>query len=134
MSTTELDRMVAGYVECALWVGVLSDDLSETGEPVMDLDSDQLSADCLAAIVGECDDFLMANRDDLEAYAEHYQPVGGYDPWECAGHDFHLTRNGHGAGFWDRGLGQLGDRLSDAARVYGETNYWVDGAGVVHEM
>ncbi len=28
------------------------------------------------------------------------------------GHDFWLTRNGHGAGFWDRGHGELGDKLT----------------------
>lgn len=38
------------------------------------------------------------------------------------GHDFALTRNGHGAGFWDRGYGPVGDRLTDAAESYGEAD------------
>ena len=38
---------------------------------------------------------------------------------ELAGHDFALTRNGHGAGFWDRGLGKIGDMLTDACKPYG---------------
>ena len=38
---------------------------------------------------------------------------------------FLLTRNGHGAGFWDRGNGALGDRLADAARVYGTQGAYV---------
>lgn len=42
-----------------------------------------------------------------------------------AGHDFWLTRNGHGAGFWDRGMGKLGDRLADAARAYGSVDLYV---------
>lgn len=29
-----------------------------------------------------------------------------------AGRDFWLTRQGHGAGFWDRGLGEAGEALS----------------------
>jgi hypothetical protein len=37
-----------------------------------------------------------------------------------AGHDFILTANGHGAGFWDRGLGARGDRLTDNCKPYGE--------------
>ena len=38
---------------------------------------------------------------------------------ELAGHDFAITRNGHGAGFWDRGLGAIGDTLTDEAKAYG---------------
>jgi len=38
---------------------------------------------------------------------------------EQAGHDFWLTRNGHGAGFWDRGLGNIGDKLTDSAHQFG---------------
>lgn len=36
------------------------------------------------------------------------------------GHDFWLTRNGHGAGFWDRDLGALGAKLSKIAESFGE--------------
>ena len=36
-----------------------------------------------------------------------------------AGHDFALTRNGHGTGFWDRGLGAIGDMLSNECKPYG---------------
>jgi hypothetical protein len=35
------------------------------------------------------------------------------------GHDFYLTREGHGAGFWDRGLGELGDYLTKIAKWSG---------------
>lgn len=38
---------------------------------------------------------------------------------ELAGHDFALTRNGHGAGFWDRGLGEMGDMLTEECKPYG---------------
>lgn len=41
---------------------------------------------------------------------------------EQCGHDFILTRNGHGAGFWDRGHGEAGNRLSEAAKAYGEVH------------
>ena len=39
---------------------------------------------------------------------------------ELAGHDFALTRNGHGTGFWDRGLGDIGDMLTEECKPYGE--------------
>lgn len=38
---------------------------------------------------------------------------------EQFGHDLALTRNGHGAGFWDRGLGEAGDVLTDWAKSLG---------------
>ena len=37
-----------------------------------------------------------------------------------AGHDFWLTRNLHGCGFWDRDLGEVGDQLTLAAHCFGE--------------
>lgn len=33
---------------------------------------------------------------------------------EQAGHDYYFTPAGHGAGFWDRGLGLVGRYLTDA--------------------
>ena len=45
---------------------------------------------------------------------------------ELAGHDFALTRNGHGAGFWDRGLGTVGDMLSDEAKAYGSHSVYIE--------
>lgn len=41
------------------------------------------------------------------------------DP-EQVGHDFILSRNHHGAGFWDRGNGLVGDKLHDMATEYGD--------------
>lgn len=48
-----------------------------------------------------------------------------------AGHDFILTANGHGAGFWDRGLGAAGKTLTEACRGYSfdaEFQLWGDAA------
>lgn len=40
------------------------------------------------------------------------------------GHNFWLTRNGHGVGFWDRGLGDVGERLTEASEAFGDT--WME--------
>jgi len=65
-------------------------------------------------------DFLVAN----------WRDVRDLDPGQV-GHDFCLTRNRHGAGFWDRGLGTRGDVLTKAAHAYGEVSldHGVTGAG-----
>ena len=40
------------------------------------------------------------------------------DQWA---HDFWLTRNGHGAGFWGRGHPQgIGERLTELCKTFGE--------------
>ena len=44
---------------------------------------------------------------------------------DMIGHDYSLTRNGHGVGFWDRGLGSIGDRLSKIAAKHGEVSVYV---------
>ena len=45
---------------------------------------------------------------------------------ELAGHDFALTRNGHGTGFWDRGLGEMGDMLTKECEPYGAHTVIID--------
>lgn len=54
------------------------------------------------------------------------------DDVEQAGHDFVLTRNGHGAGFWDRGYGGAGDELTKWAKTFGEMHAYVGDDGKVH--
>ena len=86
--------------------------------------SDGLSPELLASIEADCAAFQEANADDLdEAYDEHGFTL------EQAGHDFWLTRNGHGAGFWDRGLGERGDRLTAAAHAYGTSELYAGDDG-----
>lgn len=69
----------------------------------------------------DCKEFQAANADDLDLVSE----VG------CGGRDFWLTRNDHGVGFRDRGWQQSNeiknalDRLSKAARKWGEYDLWV---------
>lgn len=49
---------------------------------------------------------LALEDGSLLTYLEEYD-------WRHLCHDYWLTRNGHGAGFWDRGLGDAGQRLTD---------------------
>ena len=47
-------------------------------------------------------------------------------------HDFWLTRNGHGAGFWDDG-GEDGDKLSKITDKFGEVSLYVGDDGEIHQ-
>lgn len=41
------------------------------------------------------------------------------EDYNSLGSDFHLTRNGHGAGFWDGGWPEIGDKLTSLAEPFG---------------
>ena len=65
---------------------------------------------------------------DVRAALEIAIGRGRYD-WAQVGHDLWFTRNGHGTGFWDRDLGDLGEALSDIARDMGETYAYINDSG-----
>lgn len=48
------------------------------------------------------------------------------------GHDFYMTRNGHGVGFWDRGLGERGHWLSKMSESYGDQCAYIGDDGLVY--
>lgn len=102
MTTTNLDSFTLAYVESALWSST-----SEEGEPLDGLYSiDDIHPDTLAEMVKDCEDFR-----------ESFGQFTAADE-ERAGHDFWLTRNGHGAGFWD---GDWSDEYP-IERIEGETD------------
>ena len=126
MEDTELEEMVSAYIECALWAGqdwsAVGEDGSDNPVPWDDnYGPEDVSTEAMATIREECEAFYADNRDDLS-------------DWDAgqAGHDFYLTRNRHGAGFWDRGKGPAGDRLTTAAHVYGEQDFELGDDGKLY--
>jgi hypothetical protein len=106
-----LDAFTTAYITCALWSS--TDNARDDGGDPLDRNygPEDLTIATLREMIADCRSFQHDNAADLE----------GLDTEQC-GHDFWLTRNGHGAGFWDRGLGALGDRLSDASKPYGSVD------------
>lgn len=124
-----INRMLAGYIECALWssVDLTSDEdgtchefLDQRGLTVLDLDPDAFQA-----MRADCAAFIELAGDDIALYLEQRAS-------EHLGHDFWLTRAGHGTGFWDRGLGALGDRLTAHAKTFGACELYVGDDGKVY--
>ena len=128
------DPFIRGYPECAEWAGI--DDSGAWCEKCEEFRDDQVecpgcgewlysdrenfeeslapkwSEETLKRVTAECEDFKSANASDLEG-----EDMGR------AGHDFYLTRNRHGAGFWDGDYEkEKGERLTEAAHAYGETH------------
>lgn len=77
--------------------------------------------DALAQAERDCEAFQKANAEDLEDVDDSQ-----------AGHDFWLTRNRHGTGFWDRDLGKVGERLTEAAQLYDEASPYVGDDGELY--
>jgi hypothetical protein len=114
----DINKFLAGYIGAALWS--TTDCRDEEGNETYTLDDefDSVSDACKASMLSDCEDFINANRETLEAFKD---ATGRED--EYLGHDFWLTREGHGTGFWDRlpnghEQSELGDILTDAAKVY----------------
>ncbi|WP_435634332.1 hypothetical protein ACSC9U_18330 [Pseudomonas solani] len=118
----------AGYMEAALWSS--ADTHPETQEHVCLEDFEWAPGEPWQR-EGECNDFLAYAGELVRAYVEQRQCPGFYG-WECAGHDFWLTRNGHGAGYWDRGLGDLGDKLTAAAKTFGGVDLYLGDDELVY--
>lgn len=105
-----MQNFLDAYLECALWSSCDMD----TEEPLdNDFDVDDFAPEAIEQAKADCEDFQAANEADLALYAEELDEAN-------AGHDFWLTRNGHGAGFWARGMGEVGDRLTEMSKPYGE--------------
>lgn len=120
MDLDELDRFFQAYLVCALWSSH-DNATPEGGEPFdRNYEVDDIPEAVRNRMRDECREFIEANLADL----------ANLDAEAC-GHDFWLTRNGHGAGFWDRGLGALGRRLTDACDPYGTVDLYVGDDGKV---
>lgn len=114
------------YVTCALWSS--SDDTPENEPFDENYGPEDIALESREEMAKECADFQEANRELLE---KAYNEKRGYDEAQ-AGHDFWLTRNGHGAGFWDRGLGEIGAALTKASESYGSVDLYLGDDGKVY--
>ena len=124
-----LETMIAAYIDCALWSSNDNSDPETGGEPLdRNYDASDLTPDARATMEADCASFYSdpSNAPYLELWDDSQ-----------AGHDFWLTRNRHGAGFWDRYFdgGELeaaGDALTRASKPYGEVDLYVGDDNLIH--
>jgi len=68
---------------------------------------------------------------DATSFYRKFKKVFG-EPGQ-AGHDFWLTRNRHGAGFWDRNYPErIAEVLTRGSHAYGEFHLYVGDDGLIH--
>jgi len=119
-----VDYFTISYITTALWSS--NDD---DGNPLDGYcDRDDIAPQSLADMVEDCKRFQNTYAELLKGA---YESVQGYDE-SMAGHDFWLTRNHHGAGFWDRGLGTVGEALTKAAHMEGSIDLYIGDDGKVY--
>ena len=102
------DVITRACIVCALWSTT-----DDAGNPLDDTyGPDDLAPECTAAFAQHCADFVTTHVADCQEWQERFG-------LEQLGHALWLTAQRHGAGFWDRGAGELGDRLTEAAHTSG---------------
>ena len=120
------DKFLASYIETALWSST-----DDSGEPLYSSKycDAELSSNTLAIFKDDCRRFemelhkLLAPLDDLviRSMPDHFA------------HDFWLTRNHHGAGFWDGDYPEpIATQLTNLAHSFGECNLYVGDDHLMH--
>ena len=110
MHPNQINDILAQYLVTALWSSI-----GEDGEP---LDKHHSTSDL-------ADSFVSKSQQDISDFVDKAGDLLDGMTNETIGHDFWLTRNHHGAGFWDRGLGEVGDKLTEIANSFPEVNLYV---------
>jgi hypothetical protein len=123
-----IDNFVRSYIATAIWVTFDSGAKAEATKQAYKV----AEADCIKFIQAIYAEFTPSE-------AEAIVCQNGSDLTSLAGHDFFLTRNGHGAGFWDKDIYNTlaengGDRLTKLANQAGEAYcYRIKGGWVYFE-
>lgn len=120
----DLEQFLEHYIIAALWSSNDDDDTPlDTNYGAEDLAPetlDKMRQDCR----------LFISRNEIYLNWKHPQ----YTVEEQAGHDFWLTRNGHGAGFWDRDFieKRARDILTESSKRFGEVYLYVGDDGMIY--
>ena len=134
-----MDAVITSYIETGLW----SEGCQGTASHLHSDPSTCRGEDCDSSLSHDlnlsADNLSPAAARDAEADIEAFvkscledrpDVFDGIAP-DMIGYDFWLTRNGHGAGFWDRGLGERGDWLTSMSKPYGSARMYVIADDVV---
>lgn len=116
---------------------LLWSETDDNGEP-LDKGDYEISEDLKAKVRADWDSF----REKAEALgfdaerdcAMMLHPDNDGCAWNAAAHDFILTRNGHGAGFWDTGrwCEPWATKLTTLAESFGELSCYVGDDGAIY--
>lgn len=120
-----LDLFTLSYLKTALWAST-----DDNGRPLEDkYDIDDIAPESLKIIVNDCKAF----QEDNQSLLASRHLLKRCCPLSQGGHDFFLTRNRHGAGFWDGDWkDDAGKILTQSAKVYGSQDVYIGDDGKLH--
>lgn len=122
MDPKDLCEFWGGYISTAMWAST-----TDTGESLEYL---YAPADILKADLAEMKEEALAwAQDNADLVTLAIEATG--NTWKDVGHHLWLTRNGHGAGFWDGAWGSYGDDLTHQARTMGSCSLREIGDGTL---
>ncbi len=147
------EAALCSYLETLLWSETLSQDIEIDGETYEEgTPLDQIPGLDVSDLETLAPNVVEDAREDLQAFASEclrdlgFNPFGFFDERQVA-HDFALSRNGHGAGFFDgsyelsakgpngfTAAEDFSDRLQRIARnagTYG-LDAWMNEAGTLY--
>jgi hypothetical protein len=129
-SDDTLDEFTEAYIEAALWSTTDTD--NEDGDSCLDAkySASDLAPETLAKVIADCAKF---QRDNAQWLTDENLTYGKCSVSRQAGHDFLLTRNGHGCGFWDGDWeNEAGEALSRASKGFGEVDFYAGDDGLIY--
>ena len=120
---THLNKFVRSYLATACWVEF---------EPGTEY---QLSLSAIRDAFMDCDKFIsLIDKHFMSEDAQYIINRLGSDLDLLAPHEFYLTRNRHGAGFWDVNWDELGDKLTKICHEMKEYQLFVGDDGKAYFM
>jgi hypothetical protein len=123
MTIFDLNPFARAYVTALFFA-----DCGEDGQPASDAD---LAPETVARIAADCAAFESANAANIAGGCK--RGSGEYTTAEQAGHDFYLTRQRHGVGFWDGDWPEpAATRLTDAAHAFKEAAPYAGDDGLIY--
>jgi hypothetical protein len=115
---TDINLFFTQFLVTALW--------SSTDDTESPLDANysvgDFDPDTLKQLRAECKTFIQLNDKLLAQAGDSSQN----------GHDFWLTRCGHGAGYWDRGYGDVGNQLTLASERAGNRDLYIGDDDLIY--
>jgi hypothetical protein len=117
-----MDTFVRQYLETALWA-----EIDDDSRPLDDsFGVEDFAPEAIVKAEQDCDLFRASNAGDLASIPDDMDDLD-------VAHDFWLTRNHHGAGFWDGDYPEaMGDRLTASAHSFGECYIYVGDDGKLY--
>jgi hypothetical protein len=123
-NTMNVEIVLDHYIIAALWSSNDNSDEETGGDPLdKNYSREDIDEDSIQEMRDEVTRFVEINHKAIQTWDQ-----GNTTPEEQAGHDFWLTRNGHGCGFWEDewGTKAIRDQLTKSANRFGERYLFVN--------